>query len=697
MRPALISVLEGSVEREALGVGGKQSVGCCLFQGRGGRVLRRQDRLDLPWPGESQVGVQRVDAVLTFRRISGGAQIGDNGIIGQRHERVAETFRDVDSAAVDVVESDRVEAAEGWGPDPDVDHDVEDRPSRAVDVFRLARRDIGEVNAANGSPPRHRLVGLCDVQRMPDDAFQDVGSEPFQEDASLVGELARGEHPGVRNRERSDVHGPEPIQEVSRARADPQARPPGDHSSASTSLAEGQLTLGATCARHTNMSRRLLDLGDFDVIVVGSGSAGSTAAIAAARQGASTLLVEKLPFLGGVSTAVLDTFYGFYTPGEAPRKVVGGIADEVVARLRGMGSVLERPNTYGAGTGITYLAEHLKIVWETLVTSAGARVLLHAMLQDVEVVDGTVTGVVVATKGGLGVARCRIAIDASGDADLCHFAGFGYELAGRDSPAQTLTTTFRMANVDIEERKLLTRDQLHQLMREAADSGSYDLPRRDGSDHITPIPGVMATVMTRIKGVQERDGTIVNATDPWLLTEAEIAGRRQVLEYVRFLKDKVPGYAKAELVGMSAQIGLRETRRVYGEYWLTAEDVLTAQQFDDQIALSGAPIEDHHSGEGTRWKYLPTGEAVGIPLRCLLVKDAGNVLVAGRCFSAAHDAHAAVRSMAQCMAMGQAAGTLAGIATRRSCDIRDVPFAMLGEQLRRDGAVLTSERTLIPR
>ncbi|ABK52342.1 fumarate reductase/succinate dehydrogenase flavoprotein [Acidothermus cellulolyticus 11B] len=436
------------------------------------------------------------------------------------------------------------------------------------------------------------------------------------------------------------------------------------------------------------MSRRPIDLGEFDVVVVGSGSAGSAAAIAAARQGARTLVVEKLPFLGGVSTAVLDTFYGFYTPGEVAHKVVGGIADEVVAELRRLGTVVERPNTYGAGTGITYLPDHLKIVWERLVTAAGARVLLHAMVQDVAVDKGRVHSIVVATKAGLGIVRCRVAIDASGDADVCHFAGFSYELAGRDSPAQSLTTTFRLANVDVDLRRTVSRDELHRLMREAANSGLYHLPRRDGSDHITPIPGVTATVMTRVPGAAVRGEVTVNATDPWYLTEVEIEGRRQVLEYARFLRDKIPGYANSHLVAMSTQIGLRETRRIRGEYVLTADDVLQARQFDDQVALSGAPIEDHRSDDTTRWQYLPEGRVVGIPLRALLPRDGENVLVVGRCFSATHDAHAAVRSMAQCMAMGQAAGTLAGLATTNSRDIRDVHFNVLRDRLRDDGAIL---------
>ena len=171
--------------------------------------------------------------------------------------------------------------------------------------------------------------------------------------------------------------------------------------------------------------------GTFDVVVVGAGSAGSTAAIAAARGGARTLLIDALPFLGGTSTAVLDTFYGFYTPGATARKVVGGIADEVVEGLRGLGPVVTRPNTYGAGTGITYLAEHLKVVWERLVESAGARILLHAMVVEARTEDGRVTEVVVATRAGLRLVRGSVFIDASGDADLSSSRGVRVRARGR--------------------------------------------------------------------------------------------------------------------------------------------------------------------------------------------------------------------------------------------------------------------------
>lgn len=429
--------------------------------------------------------------------------------------------------------------------------------------------------------------------------------------------------------------------------------------------------------------------GRFDVVVVGSGSAGSSAAIAAGRSGARTLLIEKLPFLGGVSTAVLDTFYGFYTPGSAARKVVGGIGDDVVAGLRRLGPVLERPNTYGAGTGVTYLAEHLKVVWEELVTTAGVQVLLHAFVQAAETVDGRITRLVVATKAGLQEVEASVFVDASGDGDLCHFAGFGYELAGSVSPAQTATTTFRMVNVNHDRRDQVSKDEFHGLMAAAADSGGYDLPRREGSDHITPIDGMIATVMTRIdQAAESADGEIRNATDPDLLTAAEIAGRRQALEYVRFLIDRVPGYEQARLVALSSQLGLRETRRVYGDYRLTRDDVLAARQFDDQVGLCGAPIEAHDPGVGTKWEYLPDGAAVGIPLRTLVPSDGSNVLMAGRCFSAEHDAQASVRSMAQCMAMGQAAGTAAALALDHSGMVREVDVIALLGRLDRNGAIL---------
>ena len=430
-------------------------------------------------------------------------------------------------------------------------------------------------------------------------------------------------------------------------------------------------------------------IGHYDLIVMGAGSAGASAAIAAARSGSNVLVIDRLPFIGGTSTGVLDTFYGFYTPGEKAKKIVGGIPDDVVSGLAKFGSMIERPNTYGAGTGITYNPEHLKVVWESLLQKSGAKILLHALLQEVKVSDGRVSELLLATRAGLCTVTGDYFIDATGDADLSNYAGFGYEKAGDIAPAQTLTTTFKMVNVDMKERKSINKNKLHELMQEATDEG-YVLPRREGSDHITPVPNTTATVMTRLDSIRkDKDGNTESVLDdPFFLTESEIAGRVQAAEYARFLVDKVPGYQNSSIYGFSTMIGIRETRRVYGDYRVEKDDVLTAKQFDDQVALCGAPIEDHHSGDGTNWVYLPEGSAVGIPLRSLIVKDSVNTMVIGRCFSASHDAHASIRSMGQCMAMGVAAGVTSAIALNKKQEIRSVDFSAVKSALISTGAVL---------
>ena len=432
------------------------------------------------------------------------------------------------------------------------------------------------------------------------------------------------------------------------------------------------------------------ELSGYQVVVLGAGSAGCSAAIAAAQSGARTLLIDRLPFAGGTSTGVLDTFYGYYTPGAVAKKIVGGVPDQIVNELKKLGPVVERPNTYGAGTGVTYNPEHLKVAWERLLRISNVDLLLHSLVHEVKVKDGRIESLVLANRAGVYSVAADIFIDCSGDADLTHLASLPYERAGDISPAQTLTTTFRMVNVDMAERKSINKDKLHELMAEAAEEG-YELPRKEGSDHITTVPNTTATVMTRLDSITpEGDGFKSVVEDPFFLTKSEMAGREQALEYARFLKAKVPGYRNSELYGLSTFLGIRETRRVYGDYRVTRDDVLSARQFDDQIALCGAPIEDHHSGDGTEWRYLPEGSAVGIPLSALRVKDAENLLVAGRCFSASHDAHASIRSMGQCMAMGQAAGINAALASAAKKSTREVPIEDIQNSLIKSGAVLTT-------
>lgn len=435
-------------------------------------------------------------------------------------------------------------------------------------------------------------------------------------------------------------------------------------------------------------TKKIEEKENYDVIVVGAGSAGTTAAIAAARAGANTLLIERLPFLGGTSTAVLDTFYGYYTPGKNSIKIVGGIADNVVNELKKYNACFERPNTFGAGTGITYHPEYLKIVWEDLAREAGVNILLNAWLQDVIVEEEKITGVIVATKLGLCLYRSKIIIDASGDADVCYLAKLPLEIAGDIDPAQTLTTTFKMVNVDIDKRKTINKEEMHRLMEAAAATGKYDLPRKEGSDHITPVDHMTATIMTRIKSYEKVDGKTINATDPNLWSKAEMDGRKQALEYIRFLKEYVPGYEKAELSTLSVQIGVRETRRIYGEYRLSGKEVLAAQQFDDQVGLCGAPMEDHHDGADTKWQYLPEGKMVGIPFGTLIPKGSKNILVAGRCFSATHVAQSSIRSMGQCMAMGEAAGIAAAMSVQKNISVQMIDVQELRQILKKNGAIV---------
>jgi glycine/D-amino acid oxidase-like deaminating enzyme len=418
----------------------------------------------------------------------------------------------------------------------------------------------------------------------------------------------------------------------------------------------------------------------FDVVVVGAGSAGSSAAISAARRGARTLLVDRLPFMGGTSTAVLDTFYAFYTPGESMRRVVGGLGWEVTEKLKAGGVAFERPNTYGAGTGITYDPEALKVAWEHLAEDAGVEILLHTWATGIQLRDGRIDRIRIWNKGGESVIEAGVVIDASGDADLCAMAGVPYEDAKSMPSLQSLSTIFRLANVDAERAAQLPKAELWAMMREAAKRGEYRLPRLEGSWHRTPYPGVVTIHMTRVPNV--------DATDPLQLTRAEIEGRRQVQEYHRFLRDRVPGFEHSVLVATSPAIGVRESRRVFGDYRLTREDVLQARRFPDEIALCGAPIEDHLASTDTRWSYVPNSGVYGIRFGCLLPQGVEGMLVAGRCFSATHDAHASARSMATCMAMGQAAGTAAALAVRAGIMPRSLDVAELRTGLAQDGALL---------
>lgn len=410
-----------------------------------------------------------------------------------------------------------------------------------------------------------------------------------------------------------------------------------------------------------------------EVLVLGGGAAGVTAAIAAAREGLQALLVESQGCLGGSRTATgVDTFYGFYTPGAEPRRIVGGIPWEVVQRLEAEGASFERPNTYGAGTGITYDVEKLKIIYESMVLESGAKLLYHTYASQVIRQGDSIAGVVVANKGGLTEIRARWVIDATGDGDIAARAGAPFEQS-RPEELQSLSAIFFMGGVDIARAQRVTHRELAEKMWAGNASGRYRLPREDGSWHRTLNPGVIQANMVRIPGV--------DATDPFALTLAEVEGRRQAQEYARFLQRELPGFEQAFLISTSQYVGVRESRRLLGQYRLTEEDVLGAAKFADAIACCGAPIEDHQSGSGTRWAYVGGDGVYHIPYRSLLPEAVGNLIVAGRCLSATHGAHASARNSAQCMAMGQAAGVAAAICQESGLGYAQVPYPQLRRRL----------------
>ncbi len=427
-------------------------------------------------------------------------------------------------------------------------------------------------------------------------------------------------------------------------------------------------------------------LAEPDILVIGAGSSGCLAALAAGRQSVySVMLVERYGFAGGTSTQMLDTFYGFFTPGLHPKKIVGGLPDIVVNELNKTNDLFLRPNTYGAGTGVNYNPERLKLVWDKLIIEAGIKFLLHTSLVDVIREERERITCILWNKSGFYKVKARRVIDASGDADFCALSGCQFEMAGETEPAQSLTTTFRMCNVDLQRfEKEGGNKMMKKRMSDAYENKSYILPRKEGSAHEMCQPGCISTVAVKVSDL--------SALKIDELTKAEIEGRKQAFEYEKFFRAKVPGYESSKIIGLSHQIGVRETRRVYGEHRLTKEECLAGKIPDSSVLLCGAPIEDHRKGKDgqaeTVWEYIPGTGIYGVPYGTLVPAASNLTWVTGRCFSATHDAHASCRSMAQTMSMGQAAGLAAIQSLKNDYDAKDVDISLLRDELVAIGQIL---------
>jgi len=419
-----------------------------------------------------------------------------------------------------------------------------------------------------------------------------------------------------------------------------------------------------------------------NILVVGGGAAGTLAAISAARKGQEVLLIEAKGALGGSRTSMgVDTFNGFYSPGKKAFQLVGGISFEVVERLMKRKSAFIRQNTFGSGPVVTYDMEQLKIVYEEMAIESGVKLMYHSFVPDAKVEGGRIRGVMVCNKAGLNFIKSEIVIDASGDLDIAARAVEDYELAGvNGKPVQSLTTVFYMAGVDNKKIFSISQKERTRIMSKAQGSGKYNLTRIGGSIHPTPHPGYIHANLTRIPNI--------NATDPFELTKAEIEGRRQVQEYVRFLKAEYPGFEEAYLASTACVIGVRETRRLKGEYILSGNDVVKGAKFNDAVVCCSAPIEDHNAGKGVRWKFLASGNFYQIPYRSLLPKMTKNLLVAGRCLSATHNGQASARNSAQCMAMGEAAGVAAALAFSKGISPKNLNVKELQENLIKQGVLL---------
>jgi hypothetical protein len=400
----------------------------------------------------------------------------------------------------------------------------------------------------------------------------------------------------------------------------------------------------------------------WDVIVIGGGPGGVPAAVAAARNGARVLLVESYGFLGGMATTALVMPYMTYSSGGT--YIIRGLFEEFLDLMEENGGLTRidlsedaqiRLNTFVTGLDdrAHFDDEPMKRILDRFVLDAGVDLLLHTRAIGVILQGDRIEAVRLFHKGGIEDVSADIIIDSTGDGDIAAWAGAEVEI-GRDSDGgcQPMTMSFRMANVDMD--RIPDGREFNRLYDAAKRRGDINNPRENVLKFLTVHSGVMHFNSTRVIGESPLDG--------WSITKAEVEGRQQVDELVRFLGTDVPGFEQAYLMKTGPQIGVRESRRIMGHYTLTADDVISGRKFDDGIACGSYAIDIHNpTGTGTKMVYLDWGVYYQIPYRCLVPRGIRNCIVASRCISATHEAHSSLRVMPTVWAIGQAGGTAAAL------------------------------------
>ena len=404
----------------------------------------------------------------------------------------------------------------------------------------------------------------------------------------------------------------------------------------------------------------------YDLIVAGGGVAGVAAAVSAAREGLQVLLVEQTGVAGGEMTNALVYPFMRYTLRKSGRVLAAGLFAEMRRRWEAFGE----PSW-----------EAYKFVFDDMLTEAGVEMLFHAQIFDAATDGRRITGISVATCSGRQELHARMFIDATGDGALFALAGCDCQL-GRpeDGFCQPMTTCFRLGGVDVERFKA-ERPALEQRYHERQAAGQMTNPREDILVFYGPGEGIVHFNTTRV--IRH------DPTDPLSLSRAEILARRQVKEMVAFLREESEACAHCTLLSVANRIGVRESRKLKGVHVLTADELETGVHFKDTIALGNYGIDIHNpTGTGTVVHKLADEAYYCIPYRSLLPKEYDNLLVAGRCLSATHEAQSAVRIMPTCICMGQAAGTAAAVAAKTGRTLPDVDITAVRQRLTENGAIL---------